>query len=161
MAMPNGHITSHHLSLRRRFAPVRVVLATAALVLLGMVLSGEMSLLFGLLAWLLIAAAAMFNPDAPARAAAERVAPAGLWTTDSIIETFIAQLPDPIIVLERSGGVVAFNRHAAGLAAALRRGEAVSLALRVPEIVEAIRRVAANGEPQRVEFFERVPVDRW
>jgi two-component system phosphate regulon sensor histidine kinase PhoR len=31
----------------------------------------------------------------------------------------------------------------------------------VPEIVEAIRRAAATNEPQRVEFFERVPVDRW
>jgi two-component system phosphate regulon sensor histidine kinase PhoR len=43
----------------------------------------------------------------------------------------------------------------------LRRGEPASFALRVPEIVEAIRQAVATNEPQRVEFFERVPVDRW
>src|SRR5262249_61741537 len=40
-------------------------------------------------------------------------------------------------------------------------GGPASLALRVPEIVEAIRRALATNEPQRVEFFDRVPVDRW
>lgn len=159
--MPNGYIGARRLSLRKRFAPVRFVLATAALVLLGMVLGGAMSFPLGLLAWLLIAAAAIFNPGSPARGAAEHIVPADVSTAESVIETFIAQLPDPIVVLERSGGVVAFNRHAAAFAPALRRAEPVSLALRVPEIVEAIRRAAADGEPQRVEFFERVPVDRW
>ena len=32
----------------------------------------------------------------------------------------------------------------------------------MPELVDAIRRAAAKRrEPQRVEFFERVPLDRW
>jgi len=31
----------------------------------------------------------------------------------------------------------------------------------MPELVDAIRRAAARREPQRVEFFERVPLDRW
>jgi two-component system, OmpR family, phosphate regulon sensor histidine kinase PhoR len=43
----------------------------------------------------------------------------------------------------------------------LRRGEPVSLALRVPEVLDSIRRAVATGSSQRVEFFERVPVDRW
>ena len=47
------------------------------------------------------------------------------------------------------------------LAPALRRGEPVSLALRMPDVVEAIRRALSSGKPQRVEFYERVPVDRW
>src|SRR6202008_473394 len=55
----------------------------------------------------------------------------------------------------------AFNARAGTLAPALRRGEPASLALRVPEVVDAIRRVAPGGGPQRVEFSERVPVDRW
>ena len=33
--------------------------------------------------------------------------------------------------------------------------------LRMPELVEAIRRAGATGKAQRVEFFERVPLDRW
>jgi two-component system, OmpR family, phosphate regulon sensor histidine kinase PhoR len=33
--------------------------------------------------------------------------------------------------------------------------------LRVPEVLKAIRRARASGAAQRVEFFERVPIDRW
>jgi two-component system, OmpR family, phosphate regulon sensor histidine kinase PhoR len=33
--------------------------------------------------------------------------------------------------------------------------------LRMPELVDAIRRATKRREPQRVEFFERVPLDRW
>jgi two-component system phosphate regulon sensor histidine kinase PhoR len=59
------------------------------------------------------------------------------------------------------GGVVAFNPRAAALAPALRRGEPVSLGLRVPEVLDAVRRANATGSAQRAEFFERVPVVRW
>ena len=31
----------------------------------------------------------------------------------------------------------------------------------MPELVDAIRRASKSREPQRVEFFERVPLDRW
>jgi two-component system phosphate regulon sensor histidine kinase PhoR len=31
----------------------------------------------------------------------------------------------------------------------------------MPELVDAVRRAARRREPQRVEFFERVPLDRW
>jgi two-component system phosphate regulon sensor histidine kinase PhoR len=43
----------------------------------------------------------------------------------------------------------------------LRRGEPASFALRMPEVVAAVRRATATGEEQRIEFSERVPVDRW
>ena len=59
------------------------------------------------------------------------------------------------------GEVVALNARASTIAPALRRGEPVSLALRVPEVLDAIRRAAAGGGAQRAEFFERVPVVRW
>ena len=31
----------------------------------------------------------------------------------------------------------------------------------MPEVVEAIRRATRDREAQRIEFSERVPVDRW
>ena len=40
-------------------------------------------------------------------------------------------------------------------------GEPVSFGLRVPEVLEAVRRARASGMAQRVEFSERVPLDRW
>ena len=64
-------------------------------------------------------------------------------------------------MLDREGCVIAFNAQAAEFAPALRRGEPVTFALRMPAIVEAIRRAVATGEPQRAEFSERVPIDRW
>ena len=61
----------------------------------------------------------------------------------------IAGLPDPTIALDGEGRVAAFNPPASSIAPALRRGELVSLALRVPQVVEAIRRVI--GERQARE----------
>jgi two-component system phosphate regulon sensor histidine kinase PhoR len=43
----------------------------------------------------------------------------------------------------------------------LRRGEPAAVALRAPDLVRAIRAATATGETQRIEFGERVPVDRW
>jgi two-component system phosphate regulon sensor histidine kinase PhoR len=70
-------------------------------------------------------------------------------------------LPGPAIVLDHGGRVIAFNEAATSLAPALRRGEPALITLRMPELVDAIRRASKRREPQRVEFFERVPLDRW
>src|SRR5215475_12219365 len=78
-----------------------------------------------------------------------------------LIEQLIGGLPGPAIVLDREGRVIAFNETAASIAPALRRGEPALISLRMPELVDAIRRAAKRREPQRVEFFERVPLDRW
>ena len=79
----------------------------------------------------------------------------------ALIETLIAGLPDAAIVLDRDGRVVAFNAPATVIAPALRRGDPALISLRMPELVEAIRRAIATNSAQRVEFFERVPLDRW
>jgi two-component system phosphate regulon sensor histidine kinase PhoR len=78
-----------------------------------------------------------------------------------LIESLIGGLPQPAIVLDREGRVIAFNEAAASIAPALRRGEPALITLRMPELVDAIRRATKRREPQRVEFFERVPLDRW
>ena len=77
-----------------------------------------------------------------------------------LVEAVLAGLPDPVIALDRQGDVLAGNARALAIAPALRRGEPVSLALRAPQVVDALRRAAA-GTTQRVEFSERGPVDRW
>src|SRR6185437_6690773 len=78
-----------------------------------------------------------------------------------LIESLIGGLPGPAIVLDRDGGVMAFNAAASTIAPTLRRGEPALITLRMPELVDAIRRATASRTPQRVEFFERVPLDRW
>src|SRR6202162_2374434 len=78
-----------------------------------------------------------------------------------LIESLIGGLPGPAIVLDRDGRVIAFNAAASAFAPSWRRSEPALITLRMPELVEAIRRATASRTPQRVEFFERVPLDRW
>ncbi len=92
-----------------------------------------------------------------AEPAAGEVSTSGTQLLDVIIES----LPDAAIVLDREGRVVAFNAQARVIAPALARGDPASLALRVPEVVEAVREVAAGNTARSVEFSQRVPIDRW
>ena len=87
--------------------------------------------------------------------------PASAQTVDELLDAILAGLPDPTIALDGEGRVAAFNPPASSIAPALRRGELVSIALRVPQVVEAIRRVSASGKPESVQFAERAPADRW
>ena len=84
-----------------------------------------------------------------------------MQTGDDLLRTLVAGLPDPVVALDRDGRVLALNDRARALAPALRQGEPVSFALRMPELLEAIGRAAKEGEEQRVVYSERVPLDRW
>jgi two-component system phosphate regulon sensor histidine kinase PhoR len=77
-----------------------------------------------------------------------------------LLDVTIEAIADPIIVLDRNERVIAFNRKASDIAPGLRRGDPALLALRVPELVEAIRRASGSGLAQRAEFAERIPSDR-
>jgi two-component system phosphate regulon sensor histidine kinase PhoR len=146
-----------------REAAPRRALAAAALVLIGLVAAGALGVAYALAAVAIVIAAAWIGSGRRTRLGAVSSLPErrGPRLADPLVEAVIAGLPDPVIVLDREGRVLAFNTPAGQMAPALRRGEPASLALRVPEIVEAMRRAVAGNEPQRVEFFERVPLDRW
>jgi two-component system phosphate regulon sensor histidine kinase PhoR len=101
---------------------------------------------------------ALSRPSSALESAGGRVAPP---PQVQLIDSLIGGLPSPAIVLDREAQVIAFNEAAATIAPALRRGEPALITLRMPELVDAIRRAAKRREPQRVEFFERVPLDRW
>jgi two-component system phosphate regulon sensor histidine kinase PhoR len=92
-----------------------------------------------------------------ARALSESSATAGR----AIIDAVIGGMPAPTIILDHDGKVLAFNAAAAAIAPALRPGEPALITLRMPEVVDAIRRASMTGERQRVEFYQRVPVERW
>jgi two-component system phosphate regulon sensor histidine kinase PhoR len=94
----------------------------------------------------------------PAAAAPEM---ASVQSDTAVIEALIGGLPQPAIVLARDGRVLCFNQPASVIAPALRSGEPAILTLRDPELIESIRRAAASGQPQRVEYIDRVPRDRW
>src|SRR5262245_14478022 len=79
----------------------------------------------------------------------------------TLLEAAVAGLPDAVVVLDQDGRVLAHNAEASVLAPALRRGEPVVIALRTPELIEAIRAAQASGKAQRVEFSARLPAARW
>ena len=146
---------------RDRLRRARGVIAVAALVFFLLGASGMLPAVLAAAAFAAIAAIAIAGAGgAIAADLIDREAPRSR-IEDLAIETVISGLPDPAIVLQRDGIVLAFNGHARRLAPALARGEPISFALRHPDVIEAIRRAGAEREARRAEFFERVPADRW
>src|SRR5262249_38399436 len=146
-----------------RLRRVRLVLAAAAIVLGGLCAVGTIPLIPALAGFALIAAPALTGTGG---GTARHQTVAGdegqvLRARDALIEAVRSGLPAPVVALNAHGDVLALNARASTIAPALRRGEPVSLGMRNPEVLEAIRRAAASGSVQRVEFFVRVPVERW
>src|SRR6516225_4876206 len=87
-----------------------------------------------------------------------------LRLTELIRSRFAAQLvgamPDAAVIVGPEGRVAAANRPALDLLPALKIDDPFVLALRAPDIVDAHRRVMANGETETVQWSERVPVER-
>src|SRR5262249_7004977 len=85
----------------------------------------------------------------PAPAPLPKDEPSAPRIGDPLIEAMLAALPDPVVALDHRGDVVALNARAATIAPALRPGESVSLGLRVPEVLDAIRQARAGGGAHR------------
>jgi len=146
-----------------RLYRARHVLTAAAIVFVGLALLGAVTLAQAFIGLLVVGGATMvgedFIPRSEDGAAAQALTQS--INTDLLVDTLISALPDPAVVLNRTEQVVALNARALALAPALRRGEPASIALRMPELVAAIRQAIGSGIAQRVEFAERVPVERW
>jgi len=146
-----------------RVVGARLVVFAITAVLIVFVATGVLSLTYAAIAVAIAAGAAVLGEAARQRSpgAAPAAAGAAAALATGPIEAMLNGLPDPVVALDRDGIVLAFNAPASALAPLLRQGEPASFALRMPEVVEAIRRASASGAPQRAEFSERVPVDRW
>ena len=139
----------------------RFVILAAAVVFAALAIAGALPLAYALGGFGIVAAAAALA----IRSAKEEdrlSQPVAISERgDSVLRAVVAGLPDPVVALDRDGRVLALNERARALAPALRQGEPVAFALRMPELIEAIGRAASEGEEQRVVYSERVPVDRW
>jgi two-component system phosphate regulon sensor histidine kinase PhoR len=145
----------------KRWRGGRLVIVAAAIVFAVLAIAGMLPVAYAVAGFAIVAATAVLaarsgqedNRLAQPVAISER--------GDDFLRSLVAGLPDPVVALDRDGRVLALNERARALAPALRQGEPVSFALRMPELIEAIGRAAAAGEEQRVVYFERVPLDRW
>jgi two-component system, OmpR family, phosphate regulon sensor histidine kinase PhoR len=147
----------------RRFAAARLVLLTAALVFAALYGVAALEAVPAVTGFAAVAAAVLIREtsltdggETPPHA--DRLMPA---LVDRTVEAVVSDLPDPTIVLTPDSAVVAFNESAQEITPGILRGEPISFALRVPNVLEAIRAVAASRQMRRIEFFQRVPTDRW
>lgn len=144
-----------------RWRDNRVVIVAAAIMFGGFVALGAISPGYGLLGFVILVLAALLANRATEEAVRLARPVTVAERSGEPLEAVIAGVPDPVIALDRNGRVLTLNESARSLAPALRQGEPVSLALRMPELIEAIGRAYATGDEQRVEYSERVPIDRW
>jgi two-component system, OmpR family, phosphate regulon sensor histidine kinase PhoR len=147
----------------RLLKDLRLILVGGAFLLAGLWAVGILAAVPALACYALIVATALV---ARASAEAARIAasgenPSALVFGERLIEAVLAGLPDPVVALNARSEIIAFNTHTTPIAPGLRRGEPLSIGLRNPELVEAIRRAASGNNTQRAEFFVRVPVERW
>jgi two-component system phosphate regulon sensor histidine kinase PhoR len=78
----------------------------------------------------------------------------------SLLETVVALLPDPVVVVDTKGEVTHMSRAAMGIYPGLRKGEPLSYALRAPDVLEGLSKTLQSNTALSVELVERVPVER-
>jgi len=150
-------------STMRRFVRARPVLLVAAVLFAGLVQFAGLAPIPALIGFTVIALAVLIREAATPGADetsiyGERTAP---LLADRMVDAIIAGLSEPAFAVAPDSQVVAFNAGAQQIMPGISRGEPISFALRVPDVLEAIRAVGASRQVRRVEFFERVPSDRW
>jgi two-component system phosphate regulon sensor histidine kinase PhoR len=144
----------------KRWRGAFVVLASAA-IFAALAIAGTLAVPYAVAGFAVVATAAIVLLRSAQEQNRFSTPIADVETDDDLLRAVVAGLPDPVVALDRDGRVLAVNDRARRLAPALRQGEPVALALRMPELIEAISRAAAESEEQRVVYFERVPLDRW
>ncbi len=139
------------------------LIAAAAVVIIGFVVAGGLSPLLAAIGFVVFGVAALLATRTA------RVMPSSIPSSQAAVETtdrfklqaIIDALPDPAVVLDSTGIVVALNGRALAMAPALRPRELAFLTLRMPALIEAVRRAIATGQAQHAAFSERVPVELW
>jgi two-component system, OmpR family, phosphate regulon sensor histidine kinase PhoR len=146
-----------------RLAQARPVLLVAAIIFIVLQQFGGLGIVPAVIGFAVIALSVLVRaavvPGVDETLNFGRSAKPGI--ADRWVEAVISALPDPAIALTTDSLVVAFNGTVQQIAPGILGGEPLSFALRVPDVLEAIRTVAARREVCRTEFFQRVPTDRW
>jgi two-component system, OmpR family, phosphate regulon sensor histidine kinase PhoR len=148
-------------SVAGRLREARWLLVVTAVVLVTLYAAALVTAPGALVVFVILAGAAALAPRPPAaERRASRSEPAQPVWPETGIKRFAEALPDPCFVLDRRG-IVRYANERALVAFPIRTGEALTFRLRAPDLVAAFDRVAKGGAPERVEFAERVPTERW
>jgi two-component system phosphate regulon sensor histidine kinase PhoR len=77
-----------------------------------------------------------------------------------IVADVVRALPDPVIVVGRSGMVILANDHAKTVLESDPQGLHISASIRAPAVLDAVNSVMAGEDPLVVEYELRVPMQR-
>jgi two-component system phosphate regulon sensor histidine kinase PhoR len=144
-------------SLLRLRLPALVALVFVALWGLGAIAAVPAAAAAMLLAVLALLGSRASEPAPAAKLRDERAAE---LPADALLDRVLAGLPDPVIAINAAEEVVALNPPALALGPALMRGQPISRGVRVPEVLDALRRARASGGAQQASYLQRVPVER-
>jgi two-component system, OmpR family, phosphate regulon sensor histidine kinase PhoR len=144
-----------------RIKRAAIILLVTAIVLGGLVILTDLTIARAIFAFVCIAAAALVPWQLHESSHSQEVEPRIDPADAVVVRSLVTGLPDPSVLLDRAGRVLHFNPAAGELAPALRRGELAQSALRSPEIVATLRQALATNKPQRTNYVDRVPIDRW
>ena len=143
---------------------VRRWLLGVALVVLSVLVSGAgLGWTWAVASFLVFAAAAAIMPRAEdeMRPATLDIGQAAAMQRDAErLSQILEAIPDPAILLTAGGTVVSYNARAARQYRGLRRGGNVSVVVRNPDFLDAIRDVGKAKAPITVSYLERVPIER-
>ena len=81
-------------------------------------------------------------------------------TAEPVVSALIEAMPEAVLVVSDDARLIAANAAARDLLPALREGGPLALALRDPDILDAVRRVCLSGRREKVAWRDRVPVER-
>jgi two-component system, OmpR family, phosphate regulon sensor histidine kinase PhoR len=148
--------------LRTRFRAVRWVVGAAVAILLLLLITGRLSFAETLIAAAVVVAASLVRlPSRPAPAAAAPAISSRIpFAVDPQLAAVIGALPEPALLIDRRGSILVGNEATVRSIGPVRRGEPLSFTVRAPEVIEAVRAAGTEGKARRVEFTERVPVER-
>ncbi|GJE15501.1 ATP-binding protein [Methylobacterium marchantiae] len=78
----------------------------------------------------------------------------------SIAEALLANIPDPVILVDRRSVVIEVNPAARTLLPALKLKHPLSFALRAPDVLDGIEEVLRTGAALKTLYTTRVPTER-
>ncbi|GJD47600.1 Alkaline phosphatase synthesis sensor protein PhoR [Methylobacterium crusticola] len=141
-----------------RRAAWRGALATGAILLAGLSLARGPDAWTGALALAAVLAGGLLG--APRRGAPAVRAEPEARARHSLAEALLANIPDPVILIDRRALVIESNAAARALLPSLRNRHPLSFALRDPDVLDGIERVLRTGEPLKTLYAPRVPTER-
>jgi two-component system, OmpR family, phosphate regulon sensor histidine kinase PhoR len=143
--------------------PFLVLCATAIVALIAAAVSGAAIIPVTIVGTFAVAGVALYLA-APRRAVPDPAASAppvqGAGSLPDAAREVFECIDDPLLILDLAGRVAFANRASQALVGAEVERKRISAVLRTPEVLEAVERVLAGGDPETISFSVPVPVQR-